>query len=508
MTTGQAQQTANHTGSADHWPLAVAAIAEAALPEFLLRQRWYPAKDAGLPEVKLAVLEPFADAESPSAIALWEVTPPGQETLCVFVPLTLTASGARCLDRIASMPGEGGTAALAIVDAITVDSFVRAWVATIRGSSGRRLRPGHTAYLADTGLADTGWSIRRGKVEQSNTSMRVGEQAILKFIRTVEAGIHPEVEVGRFFAEHKDFAATARLLGWVELAGESIETTTLSILQAYAPNRGDGWRWVVERLGEGMQGRAKPLDETIVWLRRLGTRMAEMHKAFAVPSDDPSFAPEPVTKEDVQGWAADARTRAWRALDALMARREQLAPTAKDIADRLTARRDRLVSEMDRLTPRPGSFSKTRHHGDFHLGQVLVTGDDAVIIDFEGEPMRPLAERRAKHAPLRDVAGLLRSLSYAAATAARDLPKDAIARRAELSAWEGRASEAFCDAYLAAMKGVASLPSGASESQRMVRFFKLEKAFYEIAYELANRPDWVEVPMRGVLEMIGEDSKS
>ena len=293
----------------------------------------------------------------------------------------------------------------------------------------------------------------------------------------------------------------------MELADQGAgDTCTLSILQAFAPNQGDGWSWVLERLREGAEGRDLALDETNAWLQRLAVRTAEMHKAFARECADPAFAPQPVTVEDVEWWGEAAQTMARRALDAL-ANRGELAPATQKIADGLIAQRERIGAQCERLLPQPGSFVRTRHHGDFHLGQVLVTGDDASIIDFEGEPMRPLAERRAKHASLRDVAGMLRSLSYAAATAARELPDTSACGRARLSAWEERASRAFLDAYLAAVKGTPSVPADVGECERTVRFFMLEKAFYEIAYELANRPDWVEIPLRDALALIEKELK-
>jgi trehalose synthase-fused probable maltokinase len=244
-------------------------------------------------------------------------------------------------------------------------------------------------------------------------------------IRKIEEGVHPELEVSRFLSGDGDFAGTPKLLAWVELAGRSEQgALTLSILQAFVPNQGDGWSWVLERLGREPRDAAR--DETVAWLRRLGVRTAEMHKALARESGDPAFGSEAVAAEDIRHWGATAQ----RACDGLLANRERLPPAARDLADCLLVQRDRIAAELDRLLPAPGTFARTRHHGDLHLGQVLVTGEGAAIIDFEGEPMRPLAERRANHAALRDVAGLLRSLSYAAASSSRALPSSAGRRRA------------------------------------------------------------------------------
>jgi trehalose synthase-fused probable maltokinase len=495
----------------DGWPSGLEVEAEAALPDFLLVQRWYPAKDAGRPEVKLLELVPLAGADLPAAVAIWQVTPPGLAPLSMFVPLALApARGVKQENLITTSQERREGEALAIVEATSQDAFVRAWIGLLseEASADVRLQAGHTKHLASAGLSGTShWSVHRSSAEQSNTSIRVGEQAILKIIRKVEEGIHPELEVSRFLSDQGNFAATPRLLAWIELAGDGREATcTLSILQAFAPNQGDGWAWVLDKLREGVEGRGEALDEAIAWLRRLGIRTAEMHLAFARQSDDPAFAPQPVTAEDVRGWGGAVQMTAQRALDGLAANREQLAPAVRKIADDLITQREQIGAQIDRLLPQPGSFAKTRHHGDFHLGQVLVTGDDAVIIDFEGEPMRPLAERRAKHAPLRDVAGLLRSLSYATAAVARDLPGASTRKLTRLSAWEDAAARAFFDAYLAMVKGGLGAPADVDECERTIRFFMLEKAFYEIAYELANRPDWVDVPLRGVLELINDSN--
>lgn len=413
----------------DGWPAGFETFAEAALPDYLLHQRWYPAKGAGRPAVRLAALAPLPGAGIHAIAAIRQVTPPGEPPFRLFVPLALAlATNDHAAEFIAAVPAGQSGSDIAIVEATSEDAFVRAWIGLLlEGEAAARFRAGQTKNMATAELSGAHWSIRRGSAEQSNTSIRVGERAILKIIRKVEEGIHPELEIGLFLAEEGDFTATPRLLGWLELAEEGAgDTCTLSILRAFAPNQGDGWSWMLERLREGAEGRDLALDEIDAWLQRLALRTAEMHKAFARECADPAFAPQPVTVEDVERWGEAVQTMARRALDALVANRGQLAPATQKIADSLIAQRERIGAPIERLLPQPGSFVRTRHHGDFHLGQVLVTGDDAVIIDFEGEPMRPLAERRATHAPLRDVAGLLRSLSYAAATAARDLARAAV----------------------------------------------------------------------------------
>jgi malto-oligosyltrehalose trehalohydrolase/4-alpha-glucanotransferase len=501
---------------ADPWPHEAETAAAAALPDFLLRQRWYPAKDAGRPAVALSTLLSFPCPELSAAVAVWEVTPPGQQPLRLFVPLALappeTAAAAQVIARLPL--GHGEDEAPALVEAFSVDAFVRAWLGFLLhgaadGAATGPLRAGRTDHAVHAGLDPGGpWAIRRSSAEQSNTSIRIGDGAILKVIRKLEEGMHPELEVGRFLTGEAGFAATPALFGWIELQGAT-GAVTLSLLQAFVPNQGDGWSWVLQRLGRAATSAGdEGFDEITAWLRRLGLRTAEMHRAFGAAAD-PAFRPEPVQAEDLRAWSEAAQAMARRALDGLSAAGERLDPPARDMAAALLARRAPIAERLQIPVGRAAGFAKTRHHGDYHLGQVLVADGDAVIIDFEGEPMRPLAERRAKHAPLRDVAGMLRSFAYAAATAGRTLPEgltEAARQAAEhrLAVWQAEASRAFLDAYFSAAQGTPGLPAKRVAAERVLRFFMLEKALYEAAYELANRPDWIAIPLRGVLDLLAD----
>lgn len=480
------------------WPAeaGLERLVEMALPRFLLDQRWYGAKDAGTPAVALERLVPIPGVPHPATLAVWTVEPPGRATMRVLVPLALLPKGSLPEDHPATLskahPADG-----LLVDGFAADAVVQALVRLMAGAGeAGDLRPGHTQAMGDAGIGPAS-HVRRGTAEQSNTSLRIGEGAILKVFRKLEEGTHPELEMGRFLTEEARFPNIPPLLGWLDLAPGQAggKPATLGVLQGFVPNQGDGWSWVLSRLEKG--------EDTLAWLSTLGRRTAELHRALATDTEDPDFFPEAVDAEDMEGWAESVRAMARQALEGLEWGAQDLSGQGRALAERLQSRQAELMARLDSLLPAAASVAKTRHHGDYHLGQVLVSGDDAVIVDFEGEPLRPLAARRAKHSPLRDVAGMLRSFAYAAAVAGRGKGDTALESR--LGRWAGEASQAFLQAYLKASEGCPGCAAEAADTVRLVRFFMLEKALYEVAYELANRPDWVDIPLAGVLAILDEE---
>jgi malto-oligosyltrehalose trehalohydrolase len=500
---------------------------ERALPDFLLQQRWYPGKDAGKPSVQLVTLLPLPEDRSVrAAAAIWRVTPPGRPSFLLFVPLALVATEAADPTQVIAPVVEGseGGGTLALVDACSVDEFLQAWVDVHLQAAPavvpEPLRVGNTGQLAHFGADPSGRLIKRNTAEQSNTSVRIGDRAILKVIRKLEEGPHPELEVGRHLTA-AGFAAAPALWSWIEIAGTDggAAGTTLSILQSFVPNEGDGWNWTLERLARAAHHEPDALKAAQGWLRTVARRTAELHRTFAAPSTEPEFRPEPVGAEDLRGWAEAAHATAERALASLGTGHAQGgedrgnpgAATVGELVAELRAQWPAVMEIIHKLKGLRTTFSRTRHHGDFHLGQVLVSGHDAVIIDFEGEPLRPIAERRAKHAVLRDVAGMLRSFSYAAEAAARALPvtlgaDDRHAALMLFESWRAEVSCGFVNEYFAAMEGASSIPAKRAEAERLLRFFLLEKALYEVSYEMANRPEWVSIPLKGVLDLVRQDS--
>ena len=467
------------------------------LPQFLLRQRWYAAKDAGEPAV--TAREFFAiPGPAKAAVAVWEVTPPRGNPLLMFVPVVAIQPSAANPDQTIGTIRQNGTS-YTIAEAFSDDDFVRRWIGD---SESPHLHYGRTDLQLQIEAATA--QIRRSRVEQSNTSIRIGEDAIMKVIRKLESGPHPELEIARFLAK-AGFTATPALLGWTQTAGgEGRDSYTLSLLQQFVPNRGDGWLWTLQQLGRGfVSGDQTALDELAKWLETLARRTAELHRAFDTDTEDPDFRPEPVTAEDFARWDQSAVAMADRAFHSI-----EICPAGTEEVRQLSAElrknREPLFIRITAIKNQPRDFLKTRHHGDFHLGQVLVAGDDAVLLDFEGEPLRPLTERRAKHSVLRDVAGIVRSLSYAAATIAYSLP-DEMRGHKVLDQWQAKAARGFIESYFAAALDLRSIPPGRAEAEALLDFFLLEKALYEVNYEAANRPDWIVIPLGGVLSLLRQE---
>ena len=309
--------------------------------------------------------------------------------------------------------------------------------------------------------------------EQSNSSVVFGEQAILKAYRRLEAGESVELELLRFLATH-GFEHTPRLLGWYRYAGPEA-TATLGILQAFAAGARDGWELALTSFADPAPFLAQ--------LERLGEVTARMHAVLAGDADDPAFRPEPPGTEAARHSEADAR--------AVLA---GLAPDGP--AESVRARAGEV---LERLRSQHGvgiGGRLIRQHGDYHLGQVLWADDDWLVLDFEGEPARPLGERRRKTSPLRDVAGMLRSFAYAAETArARgDAPP---------GGWEQDARAAFLRGYDSAIDP-ALLPAPGEARASLLAAYELEKALYELRYELNNRPDWFHVPLAGILRLLDD----
>jgi predicted trehalose synthase len=316
--------------------------------------------------------------------------------------------------------------------------------------------------------------------EQSNTSLVFDDELILKVFRRLEPGVNPELEVLRFLTEHA-FANIAALGGWYAYSGGPL-SATLGIVQEFVRGGEDGWELALDAI-------ASAPESFLARLRRLGEVTGEMHSSLGSDPNEPAFCPETPSVESLGLLTATVDEEIESVFLELPDDDERLAPILG---------RGEEVREQLRLLTHAGATGKIiRTHGDYHLGQTLWSEDDWVILDFEGEPARPLIERRRKRSPLRDVAGMLRSFAYAAI--ASELLNDTAAPEG----WEEQARAQFLEGYLETVDPTL-LPSGALAIERLLTVFELEKAVYELRYELDNRPDWVRIPVAGIQRLIAQ----
>jgi maltose alpha-D-glucosyltransferase/alpha-amylase len=352
--------------------------------------------------------------------------------------------------------------------------------------------------------ADMSWL----SVEQSNSSMIIGDFAMLKLFRRIAPGPHPEGEMGRYLTE-QGFANMAPLLGEVVRLDENGERYSLAVLQGFIRNQGDAWTWTLDLLMRGISDLTAEAEATETEQHEdydaiatlLGRRLGEMHMVLARDTEDPAFAPEVAGPDIVPQLAERAEHQLAAAFAALQVQTE-LDEAARHDLTAVMAARETLGAIVSVLARSGLGATLTRIHGDLHLGQVLIANGDAYIIDFEGEPAKPVAMRRAKNHRLRDVAGMIRSFDYAAAVMKRKSQTSQAhvadpSRDAFLHSFVERATQCFLAGYRDAFP-----VRDAAREQNLLRLFLIEKAAYEIAYEAANRPGWIDVPLHGLRQLI------
>jgi maltokinase len=365
------------------------------------------------------------------------------------------------------------------LDALADPRSVRELVSLVRQGVKLPARDGIVEFAAVSGFAAELREARPVGAEQSNTSIVFDDELILKAFRRLEAGINPELELLRFLTEH-GFENIPPLLGWYSYAGRQMDAT-LGILQRFVLGR-DGWELALETMTDGA-------DAFIASTRRLGEVTGRMHSTLGSDAREPSFSPEETSTESLGLLTATVDEEIESVFLALPDDVPELEP--------IRGRGEEVRERLRMLTNLGGAGRVIRHHGDFHLGQTLWADGDWVILDFEGEPARSLPERRRKRSPLRDVAGMLRSFAYAASASPLLLgvepPVD----------WEERVRAQFLAGYRSAIDQ-SLVPSGGG-MDRLLSVFELEKAVYELRYELNHRPDWVRIPVAGIQRMLEED---
>ncbi|MGH8150700.1 MAG: maltose alpha-D-glucosyltransferase [Steroidobacteraceae bacterium] len=493
-------------------------LEERALPQYIAAQRWFAGKGAEISRARLADHAEWPAKTGNWLVALLEVEAGGTATR-YFVPLSLVFQdqdaphwGRLEAAAIARVRQQARTGVLA--DALADEGFLRALVDQIGAGGERQLAHGTLRFTATELYAqlrpDAAAELPIGQplAPGSNSTLRIGERLFLKTYRRIHPGVNPELEVDKFLTEVAHFTNIVRLAGAVEYLGSDGSLATLALLQAFVPNQGDAWDYTVNYLTRFLEDRrtAAPLPADahgayLALMHTLGMRTAELHRALATPTDDPAFAAEPITSEDLTGWCRGVRDDALAALD-LVSRPEQLPEALRQGAEALAAQREALLAYIESLGHGAPAGVKVRLHGDYHLGQVLLQRNDFIIADFEGEPDRPLAVRREKGSPLRDVAGMLRSFAYAPHAA---MLRFAVETRREdyakwqplLAAWEQETRGAFLTAYETHAREDRLL-SSLEEARSLLELHELGKALYELRY----RPDWAGVPLAALLQRV------
>ena len=446
-------------------------VPEEALMEFVRRQRWFGAKSAELVAARVV-----------DAVALREEGPMLLETIAEVrygsgahdiyqLVLGLTEDGE---PETAIEATDGGT----VYEALGDPYFTRELFHLLRAGSVLPSADGAFEFSALgqlTAEPPAFDAVRPLGLEQTNSSVVVNDELIVKAYRHLEAGVNPELELLRFFATH-GYDNVPRLAGWWAYNG-ALMSASLGIVQKFVPGAVDGWTLALEEIP------AHPA-EFVARVDRLGTVLGEMHSVLGSDSGDPVFAPEEASRESLPLLIATVDDEIDEVFSNLPEGVEALRPIER-CGDAL---RDLL-----RSVSTVGSIGKRiRHHGDLHLGQALWANGDWLIIDFEGEPARPLPERRLKASPLRDVAGILRSFTYAVSVTGAADPTI-----------EEEARKRFLDAYFEATRASGILPPRETAT-RLLGIFELEKAVYELRYELNNRPEWVSIPVAGISRLLEE----
>ncbi|MBB3523375.1 maltose alpha-D-glucosyltransferase [Rhizobium sp. 268] len=490
------------------------------LPAYLAKRRWFGAKDQPLQAARLISATPIPFADGIVLGELEAVLPNHSESY--QLPLAVAWDDAQpsvLTQQLALGRVRQGRRVGFLTDGFAVEAMARG---ILRGLGDRSRTTGRTGTLEFLGterldrLAVTDdLPVHWLSAEQSNSSLIVGDLAMIKLIRHIFPGIHPEVEMTRYLTR-AGYDHTAPLLGEVAHTDSSGRRSTLIIVQGAIRNQGDAWNWMLNNLRRGADElvlndpAVQPGDDVfqplISFVAMVGMRLGELHVVLAGETADEAFSPVIAGDSEVEAMKKAVAGEVAYAMSKLAEREENADPAIDLLAAPLLKRRSELVELAATLAEATRHTLMTRTHGDFHLGQILVSEGDAVIIDFEGEPAKNLAERRAKTNPLRDVAGLLRSLSYLVATA--QLDNDAVieheneVRREAIARFGRQAEEAFLDAYAQAVSASKALDMPPDQRRRVLDAFLLEKAAYEIAYEARNRPKWLPIPLSGLTEIV------
>ncbi len=519
---------------------------EGALADFLRRQRWFRSKGAYIRDVNFREFIPVELADHTVFVCMVDVETIQHQSDTYVVPLALATGDAAAEAAQRGYPivarlrfeqtGEEGV----LYDAIAEREFTSELFELMRTEAsqrGRRGRMSATTSPAFSELYDPELSFepRIIQSEQTNTSVVYGDRFIFKLFRKIEPGENLDAEIGRFLTE-RGFEHVPRLAGQIDYRTQNQPVMTVGILQEYVDNEGDAWSYTLDELDrfyERVLTRGRPaengdggagaedhteLDELIgSYLdaaRLLGRRTGELHRALVSAPLRSDFGPEPFSKLYQRSLYQSTRNLTGRVFDDLSRNIALVPQPLREQAERVIANRDAFHRPSRELIDARIDAVRIRTHGDFHLGQVLYTGKDFVITDFEGEPARPLSERRIKRSALRDVAGMVRSFHYAAYFALSDHTHQDLAsvREAPMEdwaeSWFKRVRTAYVEAYLEVARGTRLVPSDRQTFDRLLGAYELEKAVYELGYEINNRPAWVALPLASLINYLDGNARA
>jgi maltose alpha-D-glucosyltransferase / alpha-amylase len=530
---------------------------ERILPAYLPHCRWFRAKARSIASVQIIDMMLMSETPGGPRLALLNVEYSNAEPETYLLPLAI-ATGDRGRDLRSRWPQQiiaevtdsarNGDGEGVIYDAVVDPAFLNSLLDIIakrrrhRASVGELL-PGTTeAFQQLRGDFQSSLEPRLLKAEQSNSSAVYSDRFILKLFRRIEAGVNPDLEIGRFLTSHERFSHVPPLAGWLDYRSGSGDRRNIAVLQGFVPNEGDAWHFTraeLERFLENAATRsdspaatATTLDKLLALpepdplaaelighyldvARLMGKRVAELHLALASTADDPDFAPEPYSALYQRSTFQSMRNLLARVMRALSSRTSIVPKDLREQAQLIASRQSDIAARFDAFLRIRTSIVRMRIHGDLHLGQLLYTGRDFAIIDFEGEPARPLSERRLKRAALRDVAGMLRSFHYAALTSTIDQLKIGALGKFDFAGmdpwakfWRTWVSWAFLKGYLESAGPAPFIPESHDELRILLDAFVMDKAIYELDYELNNRPDWLLVPLLSIGQLLGLENSN
>jgi maltose alpha-D-glucosyltransferase / alpha-amylase len=494
-------------------------LEEEVLPQYVAKRRWFASQDQTIKSTGISYLVDIGDDAREVLLAEIEVRTAGKTTrwLLPLAVLWEDETSASLPNRLALARVRRGRRLGLLTDAFALPSFAQRFVTAMIAAQEFactygivRFRPTQHGLekLKIAPDAEIHWLA----AELSNSSLTVGDKAMLKVFRRISGGVHPEAEMGRHLTA-QGFTHAPQLFGDVIRIAPDGTPFTLAIAFSFVRNEGDAWSWILDHLTRTIDAgtpalpteasKSDLLSDCEALLAAIGRRLGEMHAILMQESCDPAFSPKDADSHDVENWARQTEERVRLAFDKVARLQTWERQQDRDRAKMLQGRLSSFLAAAHTLASSGIGTIMTRVHGDLHLGHVLVADGDAHIIDFEGEPAAPIEERRAKTSPLRDVASLLRSIDYVGATLSERrgvgaMPVDEGRRDQLVSEFRRRVSATFLRTYREATRMQAN-----SANQALLDLFLIEKAAYEIAYEADNRPSWIGVPLAGLARLAG-----